>query len=151
MSNREAMQAPFACEFRVDGLPKAQPRIKATIRGAARHASVYTPQTAKAWKSAVVEAGREHMPAMPLSGPVRVGLRFYFPRPQRLMRKKDPANRIWHTSKPDRDNLEKAVLDCLTAAGWFCDDSQVCAGETLKFYVPKDGEPGAVVFVQELG
>ena len=138
----------FTCEFRVEGKPKAQPRVRATIRG--KHAGVYDPGTASEWKAAVVAAARKHRPEYPIAGPCRVVLRFYFARPQRLMRKKDPVDRIWHTAKPDRDNLEKAVLDCLTKDGWFCDDAQVCAGETLKFYVPKGGTPGLVVMVTEL-
>ena len=140
----------FRCEFRVIGDPKAQPRIKATVRRGASHATVYTPSTAKGWKESVVIQARPHKPQWPLKGPLRVRLCFLFGRPQRLMRKKDPAGPIWHTVKPDRDNLEKAVLDCLTDDGWFCDDAQVCAGESLKFYVEKGGEPGVRVCVEQL-
>lgn len=135
-------------EFRVDGIPKAQPRMKATKRG--KHAGVYDPGTANGWKAQVVEAARVVRPEMPLSGPIRVDMHFLFPRPKRLLRKKDPAHAIWHTAKPDRDNLEKAVLDCLTADGWFFDDAQVCAGENLKVYAPKGAEPGVIVRVTEL-
>ena len=140
-----------ACEFRVNGDPIAQPRPRA--RNAGAHARVYSPQShpVYAWRAAIVEAAAPHKPAEPLTGPVRVNLRFYFKRPQRLLRKRDPVARIWHTGKPDRDNLDKAVLDCLTDAGWWADDSQVCAGELTKFYCNKGGTPGLVVFVQELG
>jgi hypothetical protein len=44
-------------QFFVTGLPKAQPRVKACIRGA--HAGVYTPATADAWKKLIILMG-EH-------------------------------------------------------------------------------------------
>jgi Holliday junction resolvase RusA-like endonuclease len=136
----------WMCEFRVFGDPKAQPRPRATRRG--NHAGVYNPPTADVWKAAVVDAGRKHCPAMPLTGPLRVNLRFYFARPARLNRKKDPPDRVHHTAKPDLDNLAKAVLDAMTAAGWFCDDAQVCASELTKYYHAKGDSPGCVVMVQ---
>ena len=40
--------------FEVVGLPKAQPRAKATIRG--KHAGVYDPGTANDWKTSVKAA-----------------------------------------------------------------------------------------------
>lgn len=153
-------RAAFACEFRVDGDPIAQPRPRA--RNAGRHARVYSPKRIKnskgvivdspvyLWREAIVEAARKHRPAQPLAGPIRVELHFYFARPKRLLRRKDPVGRIWHTVKPDRDNLDKPVLDCLKNDGWYSDDSQVCDGGQLKFYVPKGGEPGLAVFVRQL-
>jgi len=32
--------------------------------------------------------------------------------------------KIRHIKRPDRDNLEKLVLDCLQKCGFFLDDSQ---------------------------
>ena len=141
---------PFACEFRVDGDPIAQPRPRARVAGKIAH--VYSPQShpVYAWRAAIVAAGERHKPAAPLEGPLRVSVRFYFKRPQRLLRKKDPVDRIWHVAKPDGDNLAKAVLDALTDAGWWGDDCQVCLLAAEKFYVNKGGEPGAVVLVQAL-
>ena len=134
--------------FTVRGDHKAQPRVKAYKRGA--HAGVYTPGSADYWKTLVVEAGRSVRPSEPISGPVRVDLWFYFKRPKRLCRKKDPACALPHTSKPDRDNLEKAVLDCLTQDGWWHDDAQVCEGGVRKLYHPKEGWPGLVAEIRSL-
>ena len=74
-----------------------------------------------------------------------------FPRPARLNRKKDPVGRIPHTSKPDRDNLDKACLDALTQLQLWSDDDQVCAGEVSKWYAAKDERPGAIVRVMAVG
>lgn len=143
--------------WNVAGDPKAQPRTKArafTMRlgdGTTRtRARVYTPSSAKGWKRAVAEAGRVLCPATPLEGPVRVTLTFLMKRPQRLMRKKDPAGRVWHTAKPDFDNAAKAVADALTDAGWFRDDAILCDVRVLKQYHAKGEKPGAIIVVEEM-
>ena len=48
-----------------------------------------------------------------------------------------------HTVKPDIDNLVKAVMDALTTAGWWIDDTQVWSLSTSKQYAAK-GEPSGV-------
>lgn len=129
----------------VMGDPKAQPRPRAfAMNGKAR---VYDSATAEGWKGLIAEAARKYLPKEPIEGPVSVYCRFLFKRPQRLMRKKDPIERIPHTAKPDRDNLDKAVLDTLTQIGFWRDDSQVCAGKVEKFYCRKDGSPGAEILI----
>ena len=147
-ADTKAARFRFACEWRTDGTPVAQPRVRAVARG--KHASVYDPGTANAWKEAIVAAGERHRPAAPLQGPLRVVLRFYFPRPKRLLRKKDPIDRIAHTAKPDTDNLVKAVLDCLTGADWWGDDAQVCDVHATKWYCNKGGTPGLIAFITQV-
>lgn len=142
------IEAPFRAEIRVDGIPKAQPRARATMRG--RHAGVYDPGTADAWKAIVASQARRHRPATPLEGPLSVSIEFYFERPKRLCSVRHPDGRVPHVARPDRDNCEKAVLDCLKQDGWFRDDSQVCAGEVRKWYHEKGGRPGAVIVVEEI-
>ena len=56
----------------------------------------------------------------------------------------------WHTKKPDRDNLEKAVLDVLTQLGMWGDDCQVCGGEVLKRYVVGLERPGAIIQIASM-
>ena len=87
------------------------------------------------------------MPPQPLEEGVMVSMEFYLPRPKRLMRKKDPVEVMVHTSKPDVDNLAKAILDCMTQAGWWRDDCQVFASVVRKWYHRKDGVPGATITV----
>lgn len=133
--------------FQVRGLPKGQPRPRAFVRGG--KARVHDPSTAEGWKSAVVAAGAEHRPTSPIEGPIVVELEFFMPRPARLLRKKDPAEAIPHTAKPDIDNLTKAVLDALTHDGWWRDDSQVIKLEVSKYYAPKDEHAGASVYIEQ--
>ena len=131
----------------VQGDPKAQPRPRAFARkfGDKFSARVYDAGTAEGWKGCIALAVRGRLPAQPLEGPVRIDADFLFARPKRLMRKCDPQGEIEHESKPDRDNLEKSLLDCLKTLGLFAaDNAQVCAGEVRKFYVGKGGwhKPG---------
>ncbi len=135
---------------RVVGIPKAQPRARAFARnfGGKVSARMYDPGTAEAWKNDITMA--IDLPTTPADGPIRVDIKFLFPRPKRLMRAKDDAGRILHTSKPDRDNCEKAVLDCFTTLGLWRDDGQVCAGEIEKFYAAKNEQAGAEIVVSIL-
>lgn len=123
----------------IPGIPKATPRTRSFSRN--EKAGVYTPKTADDWKSIIALYIRKYH-GLKHSGPVRVELRFYLPRPKRLMRKKDPDGPIWHTSKPDKDNLEKAVLDIMTNCQIWEDDSQVCSSEVNKYYCGKSGRTG---------
>lgn len=80
---------------------------------------------------------KAHRPTSPITGPVNASLCFYFPRPKYHFKKDGqlkPEAPIRHIVKPDRDNLDKAVLDCLTKCGFWIDDCQVCDGEVKKVY-----------------
>ena len=130
-------------EFWVEGTPKAQPRVKPCVRG--RHAGVYTPDTADAWKAEVRRAALSKCSTPePLRGPLSVKLTFFMPRPK--SRKGD----VWHTTKPDADNLTKAVLDALTDAGIWGDDAQVARQLVEKFYAAGTNDAGCAVIIERL-
>lgn len=128
--------------FDVQGSPKGQPRVKRSRSG-----GVFTPPIAKEWKEAVILAASKFLPPKALDCPLRTTIVFFFPRPQRLMSKNSPAGNIPHTTKPDKDNLEKTVLDALTEAGMWRDDSIVFSGIVEKYYAAKMQRPGAVIQV----
>jgi Holliday junction resolvase RusA-like endonuclease len=141
--------------FDVYGIPKAQPRPRAFARkmGNKYVARVFEAGTAEEWKSLIAAAAKPHTPPTPILGPVCVDLTFFFPRPKSHFRTGKNAGALrddaplWHTGKPDRDNLEKAVLDALTQLGGFWrDDSQVCDGRVVKYY---RSEPGVMVRIGE--
>ena len=65
-----------------------------------------------------------------------------------------------HTSKPDRDNLDKLCLDAntvkdgLSKGDLWKDDKQVCDGRIRKFYVMSGGAiqstlPGCLIEIRE--
>ena len=148
--------AQNAITIRVFGDPKAQPRPRRRNTRGQANVGIYTPTTAEGWKWAIVIAAREYQPPEQFIGPVRVDIDFYFKRPQRLCRKKDPRGRIRHIITPDRDNLDKVVLDTITNVGGFwIDDCQVCDGSLTKWWCALEGTPdelaaGATITIQEL-
>lgn len=139
--------------FFVQGEPKGQPRPRACLRG--KHAGVYDPGTADGWKLQVSISAKPFVPKAPLTGPLKVDLMLYFPRPKSHYRTgrhagvlRDDAPK-WHTSKPDRDNAEKAILDQLTVMRFWNDDSQACLGLISKQYETDRG-PGCEVSIWPL-
>lgn len=118
------------------GIPKPQPRPKATIRGA--HAGVYTPPTAKGWKEIIaIEAAP--LAGRQIEGPIALRVHFTLPRPK--ARKKE--NHV--ITKPDLDNLLKSTMDALTDRAVWRDDTQISEISTKKTYETSDTVPGAVI------
>jgi Holliday junction resolvase RusA-like endonuclease len=149
---------PQLWEISIHGLPVAQPRVKArSVKGIAQVYPVTTldatkhlpirPHPIVAWKDAARRASRQLIgPSEWIIGPVQVDCEFVFPRPAVKIWKTRPMPRERHTSKPDRDNLDKAILDALTPILWR-DDAQVCAGYLEKWVAAGDEEPRAVIRV----
>lgn len=130
-------------EFRffVEGDPKGQPRPRRSLLG-----GVYNPGVADGWKQAVFYEARRHAPREPLEGPLDVSIDFIFRRPKR-----GKKTAVFAAVRPDRDNLDKAVLDALQAAGFFRDDAQVCTGVIRKLYTtPAAPAPGAFITIVRL-
>lgn len=81
------------------------------------------------WESKQAAAGKEL-----LTGPIIINLTFHMPIPASWSKKKQQRMEGQpHTTKPDRDNLEKGVCDSLNKIVWK-DDGQVFDGRTQKFY-----------------
>lgn len=114
---------------------------------------MYLPDDAKVkgWRECVTIAARPHLQPGPLQGPLLVSIAFFFERPKRLLRSKDPDHPIPYDAKPDRDNSEKAVTDALTDLGLWHDDCQAMCGGISKWYVERGGRPGAFVVIQTVG
>lgn len=136
--------------FHAIGIPKAQPRVKACRRGG--FTGVYTPGTADEWKGIIREAASKSWSGNQLVGPVDVRILFFMPRPKGHFRNNGTLKATapgWVESKPDLDNLEKAVLDALTNLGVWRDDSQVCAVSKWKVYGAAGARAGLECYVRE--
>ena len=138
----------------VRGEPKGQPRPRAFSMGG--RVRVYNPATAEGWKSAIASAALPHVPPMPLQGPLRVDVAFVFKRPNAhfgtgknaaVLKATAPQ---FHVAKPDRDNLDKAVLDALTTIGMWHDDAQVAMGTLSKRYARPGELAGATILIEPL-
>lgn len=139
-------------EFCAFGTPKGQPRARATIRG--KHAGVYDPGTANDWKDSVRFAAKEAWTTrIPFRGPLCLWIACYMPRPKSHTKKngslRDWAPK-WVESKPDFDNIGKAIADALTSVGIWKDDAQVARCVTEKFYAPPGVTPHAKIRIEEM-
>ena len=70
---------------------------------------------------------------IPKDKPVHLFVRFVYKAP----RKRDLN--AWKTTRPDTDNMIKLLKDCMTAAGFWQDDSQVASEHIEKQYGDKEG------------
>lgn len=132
--------------FTVKGVPKAQPRAKAVRRGL--FIRMYDPGSAHEWKKLVREAAEK---AWQSHGkevfwrPVSIVMSFAMPRPKGHYRAcgdvKSNSPRFAST-KPDADNLAKAVMDALTTLGVWNDDAQVVMLSVEKLYAATESEVG---------
>ena len=132
----------------VPSVPVAQPRPKAASRGG--RAMVYHPKgPVDAFKASVRLAAASVYDGPPMESPLCVDILFLMPRTKSQIWKTRPMPRIRHAKKPDRDNLDKAVLDALSGLLWR-DDCQVCDGRLQKWIAAGDEQPGVWIEVREL-
>ena len=91
------------------------------------------------WGAREVWAQPSGAPKDMLLGPLVVSNTFWMPPPQRIPKVRDGQPAV----PPDRDKLDRAVLDALTGIV-YKDDGQVCGGTVWKFYAT-DGNPTGVM------
>ena len=93
---------------------------------------VYEPQELKEARSKFQAHLAQHKPGKPYNSAVELVTKWCFPRG----RHPDGAYR---TSKPDTDNLQKLLKDCMTAVGFWRDDALVVREITEKFWAEIPG------------
>ncbi len=108
-----------------------------------REAGKYTED----WRSLVSYTAKREWRGELLSGPLRLSVVFFMPRPKSHSTKRGlrPNAPTYHTCKPDRTKLMRAFEDALTGILWV-DDTQIVAGPVEKKY----GAPGVECLVEEL-
>lgn len=144
-----------AIRFTIPGEPLSQPRqsIRTFNRAGGKGpiATAYLPKShpVNTWKAIVVMAARQAYQGPPLEGPIRLSMVFVMPRTKGQTKPGKAMPRLWHTKRPDRDNLQKAVKDALTGVVWG-DDSQVCSGPCDKVIASGDEQPRCEVTIEQI-
>jgi Holliday junction resolvase RusA-like endonuclease len=114
--------------FEVEGQPFGKQRPRMTKRG-----HTYTPAETSVRAALIANEAEKHFDA-PISGPIRVDVIAVF-KPAKSWSAKKTREALGrpHTQKPDKDNVEKLVLDALNGIA-YPDDSQVWDGGTRKVW-----------------
>jgi Holliday junction resolvase RusA-like endonuclease len=115
-------------------MPCPRPRI--VVRG--RFPSAYYPATYTRWK----EAARGALQTLGCQGPKPLTGQLVL---DALFAVRRPRTTKLEYPKPDVDNYLKSLMDALTAAGVWADDSQVVAIVARKEWASA-GEPGYIAF-----
>ena len=135
-------------EFFVPGTPVGKGRPRAARRGAG--VVMFTPEKTAGYEALVAAMASNAMRAHQLlDGPLEAVLEMRFPVPaswSKAKRARALAGVEWHTSKPDADNVAKAVLDACNGVV-FRDDSQVVILIATKAF---SEAPGVRVVIREV-
>lgn len=100
----------------------------------------YEPAALLAARAKLTDGLAGFRPSQPYENGMRLVVKWLFPRG----RHPDGAYR---TTKPDTDNLQKLLKDCMTAAGFWKDDALVASEVVEKFWAQT---PGIYVRIEEL-
>ena len=101
----------------------------------------YDPPAVKEAKQKLMAYLAEHRPDAPLDGPLYLGVTWMY-----TARGKHKHGE-YRISKPDTDNLQKLLKDCMTELGFWQDDAQVAAEAVQKIWVRN--KPGICITLEE--
>ena len=99
----------------------------------------YEPAALKAARAKLMGRLDKYKPVEPLEGALQLVCKWCFP----LDKGGRHRDGEYKTSKPDTDNLQKLLKDCMTVTGFWLDDAQVASEVAEKFWADIPG-----IFVQ---
>lgn len=102
----------------------------------------YDPPELKDARAKLSAALAQHRPDKPYTVGVRLVVKWLFP-----IRGKSHKHGDYKTTRPDTDNLQKLLKDCMTKCGFWKDDALVASEICEKFWVDV---PGIWIHIEEL-
>lgn len=103
---------------------------------------IYTPMNVKVAKDEIIKYLKPFIPACPFEGALELKVNWLFP-------KGHHKDLEWRITKPDTDNLEKMLKDCMTELHFWKDDAQVVSEYVDKIW---SSEPtGISIELNQLG
>ena len=103
----------------------------------------YEPLGLKAARQEIMKALAPYKPEEPLPGPIELKVIWLFPT------RKNSLDGAYRETRPDTDNLDKLLKDCMTKSGFWHDDAQVCKEVIEKRWV-KSSPSGIKIEVTQL-
>jgi len=100
----------------------------------------YKPEKLQLAEHRLWDALYPHKPDAPFEGALRLTVKWCYPRGQN-------PDGAYKTTKPDTDNLQKALKDVMTRIGFWVDDALVCSEIVEKFWAKV---PGIFIRIEEL-
>ena len=100
----------------------------------------YDPPQVKDAKDKFIAALYKHCPQVPYHEGVRLIVKWLFPKGKH-------QNGEYRTTKPDTDNLQKLLKDCMTLCGFWQDDALVASEIVEKFWADT---PGIYIRIEKL-
>lgn len=88
----------------------------------------YDPPQVKQTKMKLMAFLAQHVPEKPLTGPLVLQVDWIWPANAKH------GHLEWRDTKPDTDNLQKLLKDCMTQLGFWEDDAQVVVEAISKLY-----------------
>lgn len=128
-------------EFFLPMIPPTATHQEKQVRVVKGKPKFYDPPAVADARSKLTANLSAHRPEHPLRGPVRLVVKWCFPLCG------DHCDGEYHTNKPDLDNLQKLLQDCLTALKFWRDDAQVASLVVEKFWAQM---PGLYICVEEI-
>lgn len=131
-------------KFRLDIDPPTATAQEKQVKMVCGHPQFYEKKPAKEAKKLITDALMIYKPEKPLEGALLLTVKWLFPK-----RKADRfEGERFKTTKPDTDNLQKGLKDCMTKVGFWVDDAQVVWEECMKVWTSR--KPGIEITVTEL-
>ena len=112
-------------EFFLDIAPPTVTAQEHKVRVAHGKPMFYDTPKLKAARATFESLLSQHCPADPLEGPVLLSVDWHFAT-------KSHKEGTYRVTRPDTDNLQKMLKDCMTRVGFWRDDAQVCHEEVTK-------------------
>ena len=100
----------------------------------------YDPPEVKAAKEKLIAALYKHRPQYPYREGRMLNVKWLFPKGRH-------KNGEYRITKPDTDNLQKLLKDCMTKCGYWKDDALVASEHVEKFWAEV---PGIYIKIEEL-
>lgn len=127
-------------EFFMSMIPPTATHQEQQVRVVKGRPVLYDPPELRAARSKLTDHLAGHKPERPMEGGVRLLVKWCFPRGRH-------GDGEYRTTRPDTDNLNKLLKDCMTAVGFWKDDAQVASEICEKFWAEI---PGIYICAEEI-